>query len=323
MTRDAPIVMLHADAADEAREIVRRAHPDLAVHICDTYAALPEALARTGAEVVYSVRFAGSPGFPRQALVGSGTVRWVSVGGSGTDHLAPWDAKRVTVTNAAGVAADMMAEYALGTMLAFTLDLRGFARAQRDRRWSRGRVRPIAGRTLLIIGLGHTGRAVARRAKAMGMTVLGLRARPKPTENVDETLGIAALSEVLPRADFVLVCLPLLSSTRGLLGPAEFAAMKPGAVLIDVSRGGIVDGPALVAALTEGRIAGAALDVFETEPLPADHPFWGMENVIVTPHCSSVHDGWDRNAVAMFTENLGRYRRGEPLSNIVDPDRGY
>ena len=323
MTLLNPKVMLHTDAAEAGLEIVRAAHPDLEVHSCDSYADLPSALADTKAEVVYSVRFAGSPGFPQKAIVEAGTVRWVSVGGSGTDHLMPWDANKVTVTNAAGVASDMMAEYALAAMLAFSLDLRGFERAQKDRRWSRRPVRPIGGRTLLIIGLGHTGCALARRAKAMGMTVLGLRATPVPTENVDETFGIGALTRLLPRADFVTVCVPLAPSTLGLLGPHAIAAMKPGSVLIDVSRGGVVDGQALVAALNEGRIAGAALDVFETEPLPPDHPLWGMENVILTPHCSSVYDGWDRKAVAMFADNLGRYRRGEPLCNIVNPERGY
>ena len=119
------------------------------------------------------------------------------------------------------------------------------------------------------------------------------------------------------------VCLPLLPSTRGLIGARALAAMKPGAVLVDVSRGGIVEEPALVAALQGGRIAGAALDVFQTEPLPPDHPYWGMENVILTPHCSSVFDGWDRKALDMFAENLGRYRRGEPLNNVVNPARGY
>ncbi len=323
MTLLSPTVMLHTDAAAVAMEILRSAHPDLDVHTCDTYADLPTALAGTGAEVVYSVRFAGTPGFPREALVGAGGVRWISVGGSGTDHLMPWDPDRVTVTNAAGVAADMMAEYALGAMLAFSLDLRGFARAQAEHRWTRGRVRPIEGRTVLIVGIGHTGRALARRAKAMGMNVLGVRARPVPTADVDETHGIDSLPRLLPRADFVMVCVPLLPSTRGLLDRTALAAMKPEAVLIDVSRGGVVEEAALVSALAEGRIAGAALDVFATEPLPPEDPFWDMQNVILTPHCSSVYDGWDRRAAEMFAENLGRYRRGYALENIVDPRRGY
>ena len=127
----------------------------------------------TGAEVVYSVRFAGTPGFPRQALVNSETVRWVSVGGSGTDHLAGWDSGRLTVTNAAGVAAGMMAEYTLGAMLHFSLDRSSFVKAQAAHRWIEGRVTPIEGRRILIVGLGQTGRAIARRCKAMGLHVTG------------------------------------------------------------------------------------------------------------------------------------------------------
>jgi len=227
MSQTSPIVLLHTDALDTSLDVVRQSHPDLKVHGCDSYAGLAGALAETGAEVVYSVRFAGSQGFPRDALLSTEALRWVSVGGSGTDHIAPWDAGRLTVTNAAGAAADMMSEFALGAMLSFTLSLRGFARAQQNRQWTRGKLRPIAGQTLLIVGLGHTGRAIARRAKALGMTVLGLRANPAQTEHVDETRGIDALTDLLPRADFVALCVPLLPSTRGLIGAEALAAMKP------------------------------------------------------------------------------------------------
>ncbi len=323
MTERTPVVLLHTDAPDAARAIVARAHPDLQLWTCDTYDGLPSLLAESGAEVVYSVRFGGTPGFPRQPMLDSAHLRWVSVGGSGTDHLAPWDGERLIVTNAAGVAAGMMAEYALGAMLTFSLDLRGFAKAQAERRWIAGLVTPLEGRTLLILGLGRTGRAAAQRAKALGMETLGVRARPQPTAHVDEAHGTEALPALLPRADFVLVCVPLSPSTRGLLGTSGFAAIKPGAVLIDVSRGGVVDEAALLEALRAGRLKGAALDVFETEPLPEDHPFWGMENVVVTPHCSSVYEGWAERSVEMFAENLARYRRGDALTNVVDPARGY
>lgn len=320
---ETPIVILHTDSPDPALELFRDRHPDVEVHGCDSYEALAGRIAATGAEVVYSVRFAGTAAFPREALVVSDTVRWVSVGGSGTDHLLPWDTSRVTVTNSAGVAADMMAEYVLGTILSFSLDLRGFARAQAKREWLAGKVAPIEGKTALILGLGKTGQAVARRLKAMGLTTLGVRARPRPTEHVDQIHGMDDLFALWPKADFVICCVPLLPSTRGLIDPAAFAAMKPGTVLVDVSRGGVVDEAALIAALQSGRLRGAALDVFKEEPLPEGHVLWGMENVIITPHCSSVYDGWDLKSVAMFCDNVDRYRRGQPLENIVGPDRGY
>ncbi|SPH23334.1 Hydroxypyruvate reductase [Defluviimonas aquaemixtae] len=319
----APVVLLHTDAPDAARAIVAAEHPDLTIRCCDSYEGLPATLAELRPEVCYSVRFSGTAEFPAVALIGSAGLRWLSIGGSGIDHLPRWDPARLTVTNAAGVAAGMMAEYALGAMLAFSLDLRGFARAQKERRWTDGRVAPIEGRTLLILGLGQTGQAAARRAKAMGMEVLGVRARPGPTENVDEVYGMEALPELWPRADFILVAVPLLPTTRGLVNAAAFAAMKPGAVLIDVSRGFVVDEAALIAALEGGPLKGAALDVFATEPLPESHAFWGMENVIVTPHCSSVYDGWAEKSVRMFAENLARYRQGSALANVVDPARGY
>lgn len=155
------------------------------------------------------------------------------------------------------------------------------------------------------------------------MTTLGVRARPALTPELDEVRAVDALPVLWSRADFIVCCVPLLESTRGLVGAQAFAAMKPSAVLIDVSRGGVVDQAALMTALEAGSIKGAALDVFAVEPLPADHPLWGYDNVIVTPHCSSVYDGWDVESIRMFAENLARYRRGEPLANIVDPVRGY
>jgi phosphoglycerate dehydrogenase-like enzyme len=318
-----PPIIVHSDKPDPVLAVLGESHPDLQIKICDSYTGLAEAIARFNPEVVYSVRFAGTPLFPRRALVDSATVRWISVGGSGTDHLRPWDATKLTVTNAAGVAADMMAEYALGAMLSFSLDLPGFAEHRRTRKWTAGGVEPIAGRTALILGLGKSGQALARRAKAMDMTTLGVRARPQATANIDEVYGSDELPDLWARADFVVCCLPLLETTRGLVGREAFAAMKTTAVLIDVSRGGVVEEAALLAALDAGAIKGAALDVFTTEPLPADHPLWNYKNVIITPHCSSVYDGWETKSARMFAENLVRYRRGEVLQNIVDPARGY
>ena len=318
-----PHVVIHMDAPNEALALVRGQFPDMSVSACNNYESLSDHIRETRAGVVYSVRFAGNAGFPRAALVESDTVRWVSVGGSGTDHLAGWNPDRVIVTNAAGVAASMMAEYTLGALLYFSLDLPGFRQAQSARRWVEGGVSPIEGRTLLIIGLGKTGQAIAKRAKAMGMRVLGVRARPAPTPHVDEVLPVSALVEVLPAADGVAVCVPLLDNTRGLLDSKAIMQIKSGAVLVDISRGGVVDQKALAEVLASGRLKGAALDVFEAEPLPGDSPFWGMENVIVTPHCSSVYEGWEMKSVAMFCDNLRRYLAGEELGNVVDPERGY
>ncbi|MBT7778686.1 MAG: D-2-hydroxyacid dehydrogenase, partial [Rhodospirillales bacterium] len=184
-------------------------------------------------------------------------------------------------------------------------------------------VQPITGKTVLILGLGQTGMAVARWAKMFNMYTLGVRAHPRPTENVDNVYTTADLPSLWGMADYIVVCTPLLDSTRGIVDADAFASMKESAVLVDVSRGGVTDEVALTNALEGRAIRGAAFDVFATEPLPADNPLWGYDNLIITPHCSSVYEGWDLKSVEMFSENLTRYREGQDLVNIVDPLKGY
>ena len=320
---DAPRILLHnSDTATLARWL-QATYPEADFCECDSYEALPALIETFRPEVVYSVRFAGTPGFPRDALFAPHGPRWVANGGAGTDHFGTWDPSITTVTNAAGVAAGMMAEYIIGGFLHFTLDIPGLQNDKAARAWTARTVSPLAGKTLLIVGLGHTGRAVAKRAHAFGMTVLGTRARPQPMIHVDEVHAASDLPDLLPRADFVAVSTPLIPATRGLIGDDEIARMKPGVILADVSRGGVVVQAALCDALTTGHVAGAALDVFETEPLPQDSPLWALDNVIISPHCSSVYADWEEASFRLFLDNLGRWIRGEGLVNIVDPTRGY
>jgi phosphoglycerate dehydrogenase-like enzyme len=316
-------LIVHYDQPELVLDILRQRHPDADIACSTDYASLPGILERERPEVLYTIRFAGTPNYPRAAVIGTPTLRWISVGGSGVDHLGAWDPARLTVTNAAGAAAEMMAEYVIGGLLHFSLGFDRFARHQKAREWTAGTVASLRGRTLAILGLGKTGQAIARLAKAFGMTVIGIRARPAPTQQVDRVEPMTRLHDVLAAADCVALCLPLSAATRGLLDAAAFAAMRPGAVLADISRGGIVQQAALVEALGAGRLRGAVLDVFETEPLPADNPLWQMENVVITPHCSSVYDGWERRSMEMFCDNLDRWQRGVPLQNVVDPGRGY
>ncbi len=316
-------VLLHNSRTDHLRSWLQEAGLAVEVATCEAHEAMAATLEDFKPDVVFSIRFAGN-GYPTKALLGPHGPRWLANGGSGTNHLGTWDTNRVTVTNTAGVAADMMAEYILGGFLHFTLDVPGLQADQAARRWDAGRlVRPLSGKMLLIVGLGHTGRSLALRAQAFGMQVWGTRARVQATEHVDAVFAADDLLEALPRADFVAVATPLLPSTRGLLGQAAFAAMKPGVVIADVSRGGVIEHGALLAALADGRVAGAALDVFETEPLPETSPLWDQPNVLISPHCSSVHADWEQASFGVFLDNLRRWQAGEPLENVVDPVRGY
>jgi phosphoglycerate dehydrogenase-like enzyme len=316
-------LIVHSDKPALVLDTLHRRLPGFAILSCTDYCGLPAMLEREMPDILYTVRFAGTPNFPRAAILACPSLEWVSVGGSGTDHLAPWDPSRLTVTNAAGVGAETMAQYTIAAILHFTLGLPDFAALQREHRWTQGKVASAKGLTLAILGLGKTGQAVAPLAKALGMTVIGIRANPSETPYVDRVEPTERLQEVLGEAHFVLVCLPLTARTRYLLDAPQFAAMKHGTVLIDVSRGGIVRHSALVASLADSTLKGAALDVFETEPLPQENPLWTMPNVIITPHCSSVYDGWERRSIEMFCDNVDRWRRGEKRENIVDPDRGY
>ena len=318
-----PKVLLHTQYPEDAIRILAAHHPDITPTTWTDYDGLPDAIAREAPEVVFTNRFA--PGdFPRAALVENPGVKWVSNAGSGVNHLTPWDPSAVTVTNSAGVAAEAMAQYALGAMLHFSNDMPGLQADQAARHWQMDRtVRPLDGATLLIIGLGKTGARMAAIADALGMTVLGVRARPNPTPHVTEVAAPSDLPQMLGRADFILVAMPLLDSTRGLLDAAMLAQVKPGAVLVDVSRGGIVVPADLVQALDQGILKAAALDVFETEPLPADSPLWGRKDILISPHCSGVYQGWEAKSVEMFAANLTRWRTDQALKNVVEPARGY
>jgi len=320
---ETPRIILHNDKTDDIAQHLLARFPEASFRACNTYEALPALIDSFRPHIVYSVRFAGTPGFPRDALFGPEGPVWIANGGAGTDHFGHWDASKVTVTNAAGVAADMMAEYVFGGFLHFTLDVPGLQTDKAAKAWKARTVAPLKGKTLLVVGLGHTGRAIASRAKAFGMHVIGTRANVRATAHVDEVHPADELTALLPRADFVAIATPLTPATRGLIGKTQIAAMKSGVIVADVSRGGVVDQSALCAALKTGQVAGAALDVFETEPLPADNALWDLDNVIISPHCSSVYAGWEKASFDLFLDNLARWISGEELINIVNPIRGY
>jgi phosphoglycerate dehydrogenase-like enzyme len=221
-----------------------------------------------------------------------------------------------------------VAEHALMLMLAAVRRLPDAVRAQSAGRWAADELSglpALRGRTLLIAGLGAIGRELARMACGIGMRVVGTRretSEPVP-EGVAAAYGPAQLPELLPEADVVVLAAPLTTDTRGMIGAAELARMKPSAWLVNVARGKLVDEGALMASLERGAIAGAALDVFEHEPLSPASPLWSMANVIVTPHVAGFRDDYWEAAAGMFAANLRRYLAGEAVANIVDKRAGY
>lgn len=252
-------------------------------------------------------------------------LRWVHVTSAGVDHLlggALWRSS-VWITNSRGVHAGPLAEHVLGWLLMFARNLHMHLEHQRHRRWQREEGGQLTGSTVGILGLGAVGREVARLCKAFGARVVGMRRRPDPVPHVDRVVGPGGLRDVLEVSDYVVLTLPLVPSTRGLLGPQQLGWMKPQAVLVNVGRGGLVDEVALAAALREGRLRGAALDTFASEPLPPDSPLWGLPNVLLSPHVAGSFHGYMDRVVELFCDNLRRYLEGDSLRNVVDRETGY
>lgn len=255
-------------------------------------------------------------------------VRWLHTASAGVDHVLtpPVRAKAgLTVTDSGPAFEIAISEFVLAWMLLVARRLPELMAAQRAREWRSVQQQELWGQTVGIIGLGPIGRGVAVRAKAFGMKTLGLRRRTSPVPSVDEVLiGADGLNRLLAESDFVVMAAALTGETQTMLGPEQIAQMKPTAWLLNIARGGLIDEPALVAALQEGRLGGACLDVFAREPLPSDSPLWDMPNVHISPHNSpGWTDGLRARQKALFLDNLRRFAQDEPLENVVDIKRGY
>ena len=294
-------------------DLLRRDAGDVAISAGDDIAALRKAAPRADA-VLLAPRNVGMLTDLWRDLT---NARWIHSLAAGVETL-PFDLLRRTniiVTNSRGLYGDALGEFAIAAMLWFAKDLRRLARNQEARRWEPFNVERLEGRTVGIIGYGGIGRAVGRRAEGLGMRVLPVRRRGE--------LGDPTIDEVIGDSDYVVVATPLTPATYRLMTRERIAAMKPDSVLINVSRGTVVDEAALVDALRDRRIRGAALDVFETEPLPPDHPLWMLDNVLISPHSADHTADSHPRALAFFLENLRRFQRGEPLENVVDKDEQY
>lgn len=286
-----------------------------------------EMLAR--AEVLF-----GIPGDKPEGLahaVGTAPgLRWVQATAAGAGeqvraaNLSHEQLRRVVVTSTSGVHAGPLSEFCILGLLAFTKGLPRLLADKKDRRWEHYPVAELADRTLLIVGLGSIGAAVARLAKTFGMHTIGVnRQGNSDSPHVDETHPSASLGRLLALADAVVLSLPLTEETNGLLDAEAIAKMRPGAVIVNVGRGGVIDEAALVEGLRNGRLGGAALDVFATEPLPHDSPLWTLPNVLVSPHSTGLSVAENERIITLFIRNLGRYLNGEELVNRIDSTQFY
>ncbi len=253
------------------------------------------------------------------SCVRSPNLDWLQTMSAGTDHpvFGMLRSRGVTITNASGAAAPSIAQTVLLYLLALSRDLPRLLRSQAIRRWDPDRSRDLDGMRLGIVGLGAIGSEVARLAVGFGMDPVGLRRRVRGDEPC-ETWTNERFHDLLGWADAIVVTAPLTDGTRGLFDADAFAAMNPGSWFVNVGRGEIVDEAALTHALVDGHLGGAGLDVFATEPLPAESPLWALPNVIVTPHSSGTTDRTHRRAVDLFVTNFRRYAAGDELLNVVD-----
>jgi phosphoglycerate dehydrogenase-like enzyme len=314
---DSPTILIHSGDARENEVVAARiaaARPDVRLLTAHGEEEVRERLPEV--EVLFAWEF------PMQLLTLAERLRWFQVMGAGLERLAGAGVPDgIVITNMKGIFGTAMAEYALAYMLAHTQSVRRIYAQQETRTWEQFEPALLDGKTAGVIGLGSIGREIARRCAAFGMRVIGVNRSGAPVPEVGRTYAVAEIEQFLPECDFLISVVPQTGESTGLLNAERLALLKRTAFYVNVGRGNIVDLDALGAALSSGRLAGAAVDVFPTEPLAADHPIWSTPNVTVTPHISGVNRPEDVTGV--FLDNLSRYMAGEPLINAVDLKRGY
>jgi phosphoglycerate dehydrogenase-like enzyme len=277
-----------------------------------------------GADVLFAWRPKGEA--LSKAWGNAGSLKWIQSASAGVDSLLFPDLaeSHVVLTNARGVYEEAMAEYVLGLMLVMAKGLRGVLERQGRAEWDHRQTERLERKRVVVAGTGPIGRAIARYCRALRMSVRGVARNAHPGDaDLVEIFGVERLADAVSSADYVVNALPATEETRHLFDRKVFEAMPPRARFVNVGRGSTVDERALVGALEAGSIAGAALDVFEDEPLPADSPLWALPNAIVSPHMAGDAAGWKEAVVELFVRNLERYLTGRPLLNVVDKTRGY
>lgn len=287
-----------------------------------------EAFERLAPEAQVVFNWSGSRQLVQQVWKMTPRVQWVHSRAAGLDGLLFPELVEspALLTNGRGVFSQSLGEFVIAAALYFAKDFRRMLRNQAAGVWAPFDVEEVSGQTMGIAGYGDIGRACARRARDMGMKVLAVRRRPELShgdEFVSRIYPFDRLLDMLPECDYVVAAAPLTPETRHLISDAALAAMKKTAVVMNVGRGPVIDEAALIRALETGRIRGAALDVFETEPLPASSPLYKLENVLLSPHCADHTADWLEQAMRFFIDNFARFASGEPLLNVVDKRAGY
>lgn len=267
---------------------------------------------------------------PERLMAAAPKLRWVHATASGVDMFMypAFKESDIVLTGEKGLVGGHLADTGFGLLLALTRQIHAAIRlgsgAWAQREEMRAKEIELEGLTMGIVGFGGTGRAMARRAAGFGMKLVALDEMSVPGgDGVDEVWPASRLDDLLAVSDVVAICCPLTETTTHLLDDRAFAAMKPGAIVVNVTRGEVIDGDALVRALRSGHLGGAALDVIDGEPLAADHPIWSFDNVAMTPHTAGASQYRASRNVARFVDNIGRYRRNEPLLGVVDKQAGY
>ena len=305
------------DEPDLFSEMLEQRLPQVEFSYATDGAGVLGALENGGPDVAFSIKHPDFPGEAQAPILDAPNLKWLQVGGSGYEQFAHWDKERIVLTNAVGVLSRFLAETVTGAMLTLNGQFPGYIRQQKQKIWRTYGFRPVSDQTILVIGAGQIGGFVADNCKALGMTVLGVRGSGRAHPNVDEMHTPDALLELLPRADIISVHVRANEETRKMFNESTFALMKRGVMFLNTARGMVVDEQALIAALNSGQVSSAYLDVFETEPLPTDSPFWEMDSVLLTPHASDQVLDWPVRLAGFFADNLERWLRDEPLVNVL------
>ena len=292
-------------------ERLRRAFPDVTINLAEHHEKVGPYIADADVLITFGAHM------DDRVLEQGVNLRWIQALGTGVDGIADRAALRagVLVTNLHGLHGPAVSESVLASMLALARDLPRSLGNQRQAQWQRFPVRLLKGKTAGIVGVGAIAAELAPKCGALGMRVVGVTSSPRTVPGFESMCGLDRLEQVAGEVDYLVLLTPYTAATHGIVSTQVLAAMRPSSFVINVARGGVIDEPALVTALVERRIAGAALDVFNDEPLPPDHPLWRLDNVILTPHIAGFHVGYIDDALPIVEENVRRFIAGD-ISNM-------